>query len=212
MEYPFQNEQNLKLKIKDSGQKSLKLSNVKTDFRTNFIQLKPFKRSDTVCIETNHNIITEILCDPENVHHLEPHNESKNVIIRQGSNSFQVLAYDSPALRKIQDTTIICRICLMEDNENDPVVKRCLCRGTVGPIHKSCLINYIKSKIDIEKEVRCDLCKEKLVFVYKEVKEFSCQLLMRNLFSILLKYSIITAVVGFILYLIYYFFNSCTLN
>ena len=196
----------------DPNRLSYNLANGKPDFRTNFVELKPLKRSDTNRNEKNHKIISEILRDPEHIKHLEPHNSSNSVIVRQGSNSFQVLAYDSPAVRRKESATNICRICLMEDNEEDPVVKRCLCKGTIGPMHKSCLIRYIKSKIEIDKEVKCDLCKEKLVYVYEDVKKFDCRLLTCNLLSIFLKYSIISVIVGFILYLIYYFLNSFSFN
>ena len=64
-----------------------------------------------------------------------------------------------------------CRICLMEDNENDnPLINPCSCIGSVRYIHVDCIRKWLKSKIITKtfnflivhsfKNLECELCKK----------------------------------------------------
>lgn len=48
----------------------------------------------------------------------------------------------------------ICRICLEEENVDDPIIQRCDCKGCC--IHDSCLKKWIKKKGNIN----CEICKK----------------------------------------------------
>ncbi|KAK0429106.1 hypothetical protein QR680_011195 [Steinernema hermaphroditum] len=56
-----------------------------------------------------------------------------------------------------------CRICYQEDD----LVSPCLCRGTLGYVHSSCLTLWLKKKGT--GEMRCDVCRHMLQMAEKEV-------------------------------------------
>jgi hypothetical protein len=75
---------------------------------------------------------------------------------------------------KIEKKNQICRICyIKEESEDDPLVKPCICSGSLKYIHLSCLKQWISTrsciKIDnaedcsifLIKPVECELCKTK---------------------------------------------------
>lgn len=76
-----------------------------------------------------------------------------------------------------------CRICHCERNESNdqPLIRPCLCSGTLMFVHQSCLQKWIKSS-DIKK---CELCQYKFVMEAK-VKPFRkvCSQYHRNCLSI----------------------------
>ena len=71
-----------------------------------------------------------------------------------------------------------CRICYSqeEDSKNNPLIKPCLCSGSLKYIHYKCLLHWLSNKISIKKfffsnenffsiysinKINCELCKEK---------------------------------------------------
>lgn len=70
-----------------------------------------------------------------------------------------------------------CRICHCGRNESNdqPLIRPCLCSGTLMFVHQSCLQKWIKSS-DIKK---CELCQYKFVMEAK-VKPFRKVCPMRN--------------------------------
>jgi len=65
----------------------------------------------------------------------------------------------------------VCRICLEEENCNDPIIVRCDCKGC--SIHNSCLKKWILKKGNI----KCEICKKNftgidVTYENKEMGEF----------------------------------------
>ena len=65
-----------------------------------------------------------------------------------------------------------CRICLEEVKKYK---KHCSCSGTVGFIHRNCLIRYInenENKIEnyncYQSRIQCDICKSYIYFYYRK--------------------------------------------
>lgn len=76
-------------------------------------------------------------------------------------------------VKKKRKNLPICRICLMEDNEEDnPLINPCNCIGSVRFIHILCLRRWLKSKITTKnfnflivnsfKTLECEICKKNI--------------------------------------------------
>ena len=92
-------------------------------------------------------------------------------------NSSKNLFFPKPPLRSKGNP--VCRICYGEENnEENPLLCPCLCKGSMKYIHYKCLKNWLNSKIEEElseesfekdpdcivynrKDISCELCKEK---------------------------------------------------
>lgn len=65
--------------------------------------------------------------------------------------------------------TMQCRICLLEGNqENDPLICPCQCKGSIKFVHVECLRHWVNGKINISddqqntfffRQINCELCK-----------------------------------------------------
>ena len=83
------------------------------------------------------------------------------------------VAPDSP-LNKDKDSESFdggcCRICLSEEEEDNPLICPCKCAGSMGQIHLECLRSWLNSKRQVYpcdkvtsyfwKALECELCKE----------------------------------------------------
>ena len=64
----------------------------------------------------------------------------------------------------------VCRICLSEEEEDNPLICPCKCAGSMGQIHVECLRSWLNSKRQVYpcekvtsyfwKALECELCKE----------------------------------------------------
>ena len=206
MEQTFKIESRIKIQLDFPQRTSNNSALVRPKYHSGVIELKENDSSDSLKND-NKLKIRPFLAETEKEEPNDPVNESKSLCMRQSSHSFQVLPYDSPARKRNEDPTVSCRICLMEENEEDPMVIKCMCKGTVGKMHKSCLIKYIKLKLFQNKEVKCDVCNEKIAYSSKEVREFRSKSLISNISSFLCKHMFFTTLTGSILLLIYYMFS-----
>ena len=76
-----------------------------------------------------------------------------------------------PVNNNVDDSDNVCRICLgeEEDGHNDPLFSPCICAGSMGLIHLTCLKEWLKSKkiqrkgevvsTFFWKNLECELCK-----------------------------------------------------
>lgn len=63
----------------------------------------------------------------------------------------------------------MCRICLSEDEEDNPIVSECMCIGSVKYIHLNCIREWLDSKMHkketayvnsyIWRGLECEICK-----------------------------------------------------
>lgn len=78
-------------------------------------------------------------------------------------------AMDSTPKSKSELKSLVCRICLGDDNEpNNPLITPCKCAGTMRYIHVKCLQKWLKSKLQVKKTplytsmiikpLLCELC------------------------------------------------------
>ena len=68
------------------------------------------------------------------------------------------------------DRNLVCRICLSEEEDDNPLIVPCKCSGSMGQIHIGCLKEWLNSKRIVYegkkvtsyfwKAVECELCKE----------------------------------------------------
>ena len=86
-----------------------------------------------------------------------------------------------------------CRICY--DTINTPLEYYCKCRGSLAPVHKKCLIKWIKQ--DQNKNETCEICKEKykINILYNKFTYYS---------YIILSFLIYIVFLGVSLFLIHY--------
>jgi len=60
------------------------------------------------------------------------------------------VAQDSPLYKKDESfegsTAGCCRICLSEEEEDNPLICPCKCAGSMGQIHVECLRSWLNSK------------------------------------------------------------------
>lgn len=100
--------------------------------------------------------------------------KSKNE--KSNKSSKEILEINNEETKKInvkkkRKNMPICRICLMEDNEEDnPLINPCNCIGSVRFIHILCLRRWLKSKITTKnfnflmvnsyKSLECEICKK----------------------------------------------------
>jgi len=68
--------------------------------------------------------------------------------------------------RKFSVTEISCRICLNTSQDIELCITPCLCRGTIGYVHRDCLETWINSRE--ETPAKCEMC----LFEYKIGKEY----------------------------------------
>lgn len=84
--------------------------------------------------------------------------EKMNIISLHGSDSCLTdnIKRSVSCISTISSAGEFCRICHCEGTESEqPLIRPCLCSGTVMFVHQSCLQKWIKSS-DIKK---CELCK-----------------------------------------------------
>ena len=91
---------------------------------------------------------------------------------------------DSPKVKKEDNESRICRICLSEESSSsDPLINPCKCSGSMKWIHLECLRKWLINKIEIVeddviriyawKDLNCELCKGllkstlKFIYIYK---------------------------------------------
>ncbi|XP_046862713.1 E3 ubiquitin-protein ligase MARCHF4-like isoform X2 [Xenia sp. Carnegie-2017] len=95
-------------------------------------------------------------------------NDSCLVDITSPKNSFSncdSIKYSSAL--SICDSELLCRICRDNDNNQD-LLSHCQCKGSIGFVHTSCLLTWIKkSGLDT-----CELCHEKYVTISRMNKRF----------------------------------------
>ena len=107
-------------------------------------------KEKTICENNNDNL--EI-----RGHNIDSNN---NLILRQNQN---------PNKENKKKHTNLCRFCLCEDNEDtNPLIAPCKCKGTMKYIHIDCLKNWLKSKVVTKttphmisysfKQLECELC------------------------------------------------------
>jgi len=76
---------------------------------------------------------------------------------------------------------LICKICLGEEDIDDPLVSPCNCSGSVSHVHIKCLQSWISNKLSVQKNKNiininwqrlcCELCKSELPLVIKHQGE-----------------------------------------
>ena len=104
-------------------------------------------------------------------------------VIKLGRLSFQVKMLkthddflETVETGRVNDPTVTCRICFIEDCPNDPLISICKCLGSIQYIHVNCLQSWILSKLSpgeedpalkFLKSIYCELCKNKLPYQLK---------------------------------------------
>jgi hypothetical protein len=77
-----------------------------------------------------------------------------------------------PGRLPIQRMEALCRICYVEEGQNgqeEALCRPCRCRGSVGAVHESCLLQWMKG--NQEERERCELCGTRYVFAYDRPTE-----------------------------------------
>ena len=77
--------------------------------------------------------------------------------------------------KNIDDDEKLCRICLSEDEPDNPIISACMCIGSVKYIHLNCIREWLDSKMHkketifvnsyIWRGLECEICKT----FYKDV-------------------------------------------
>ena len=60
-----------------------------------------------------------------------------------------------------QSETLLCRICLLEGDEDHPLFHPCRCSGTIKYVHQHCLKKWLEMS---KKDIKCELCGERFHF------------------------------------------------
>lgn len=87
---------------------------------------------------------------------------------------------DKPKNDSSRTNEIVCRICLSpEEEEEDPLISPCKCKGSMSSIHYECLKTWLHGKVHYKETERvnsynwkfleCELCKTRLkdMFIHK---------------------------------------------
>ena len=122
--------------------------------------------------KTNNNNINK--SSKQKVNNSKKNDNYYNPKIINIKKNIEKLKFDTKKIKKKQK---ICRICYMTETNSliNPLIKPCKCSGSMKYIHLKCLIQWLKTKIQVDKseyvdnhffsvysseKVECELCKE----------------------------------------------------
>lgn len=131
----------------------------------------------------------KVIRSTKNSENPQQHPLMQGTVIKLGRLQFEVKMLktkedflQSITVNRVKDLSLTCRICFIEDLDDDPLISVCKCSGSIQYIHVNCLHSWILSKLTpgddnpalrFLKTIHCELCREKLPFLLKiEGKEF----------------------------------------
>ena len=147
--------------------------NVEINQNNNILYGVNNKTIETLRTEGSQNILPHLLNNEQNekLENQKIENENNDILLlnKNKENSDDIE-------KKLSKKNLVCRICYMEEDDpiENPLLKPCICSGSMEFIHYECLRHWINSKcyVKIEnndncsiyliKPVECELCKTKL--------------------------------------------------
>ena len=130
--------------------------------------------------EGSQNLIPHLLSNEQNEKLENDKKENNNNLILNNNKE-----NNNDIKNKLLKKNIVCRICYMEEDDpkENPLLKPCICSGSMAFIHYKCLRHWINSKCYVKidsneicsifliKPVECELCKTKLADIIKHKKK-----------------------------------------